>query len=60
MSCRSVKGCGKNCGCRKASLMCLIICDHCKGKWYPNFIKMKVDNLRDCTLIERVSDERVE
>jgi len=32
ITCNCIKGCGKNCGCRKAGLKCSIICaGHCKG-----------------------------
>ena len=30
ISCSCTKGCGKNCGCRKAGLKCSIVCGHCK------------------------------
>jgi len=52
ISCSCKKGCGKNCGCRKAGLKCSIICGHCKGQWCTNSIEIEVDCTEDCTLSE--------
>ena len=31
ISCKCLKGCTKSCSCRKAGLMCSVICEHCCG-----------------------------
>lgn len=51
ITCSCVKGCGKNCGCRKAGIKCSIMCGFYKGQSCTNAMAIELDEIEDNEII---------